>query len=329
TVKQAEMFAAIRAQYNIPRDPNLKLRDFPTLKHVIQFAYDRRPDLAAATVAPAIVTTTPEPAVAVAAAPADEDQIADAVLKIVAEKTGYPKDMLDVELDLEADLGIDTVKQAEMFAAIRAQYNIPRDPNLKLRDFPTLKHVIQFARDRAAAKPAAPAVPVEPKPSEKTTGPRPPVQSFEAANQVPRRVPVPVLRPPLELCKATGVTLGHGSRVVIMSDGDGVGSAITQLLERMGVEALQLERGMSPGELGDRLRQWSSTGPVHGVYWLPALDHEGPIGALELAAWHKEVQLRLKSLYTTMRSLCEQIAAPGVFLVSATRLGGQHGYDPA
>ena len=43
------------------------------------------------------------------------------------EKTGYPKDMLDLDLDLEADLGVDTVKQAEMFAAIRETYNIPRD----------------------------------------------------------------------------------------------------------------------------------------------------------------------------------------------------------
>ena len=31
--------------------------------------------------------------------------------------------MLDLDLDLEADLGIDTVKQAEMFAAIRAAYD--------------------------------------------------------------------------------------------------------------------------------------------------------------------------------------------------------------
>ena len=30
-----------------------------------------------------------------------------------------------------------------------------------------------------------------------------------------------------------------------------------------------------------------------------------------------------------MRALYEQIAAPGTFLVSATRLGGQHGYDDA
>ncbi len=58
------------------------------------------------------------------------------ILALVVEKTGYPKDMLDLDLDLEADLGVDTVKQAEMFAAIREIYNIPRDENLKLRDFP-------------------------------------------------------------------------------------------------------------------------------------------------------------------------------------------------
>ena len=62
----------------------------------------------------------------------------------MAEKTGYPKDMLDLELDLEADLGVDTVKQAEMFAAVREIYNIPRDENRKLRDYPTLAHVIRF-----------------------------------------------------------------------------------------------------------------------------------------------------------------------------------------
>ncbi len=79
----------------------------------------------------------------------DPGAIKETVLEIVAEKTGYPKDMLDLDLDLEADLGIDTVKQAEMFASVRAAYNIPRDENLKLREFPTLAHVIKFAQDRA------------------------------------------------------------------------------------------------------------------------------------------------------------------------------------
>ena len=157
TVKQAEMFAAIRESYNIPRDENLKLRDFPTLAHVIRFAYEQasRPcgwlPSAALSQLPAgqacgRVQRCRVPAVAVQAP--TEDPIKEKVLAIVAEKTGYPKDMLDLDLDLEADLGIDTVKQAEMFAAIRESYNIPRDENLKLRDFPTLAHVIRFAYDK-------------------------------------------------------------------------------------------------------------------------------------------------------------------------------------
>ena len=45
------------------------------------------------------------------------DAVAAKVLEIVAAKTGYPEDMLELDLDLEADLGIDTVKQAETFQA--------------------------------------------------------------------------------------------------------------------------------------------------------------------------------------------------------------------
>ena len=38
------------------------------------------------------------------------------VLEIVAGETGYPTELLDMDLDLEADLGIDTVKQAEVIS---------------------------------------------------------------------------------------------------------------------------------------------------------------------------------------------------------------------
>ena len=155
TVKQAEMFAAIRTVYNIPRDENLKLRDYPTLAHVIRFVYEKRPDShLAAQPSPAItesrlpISEAPLAPFAVTAQRPTDDSVKGKVLEIVAQKTGYPKDMLDLDLDLEADLGVDTVKQAEMFAAVRAAYNIPRDENLKLRDFPTLAHVIKFAHDR-------------------------------------------------------------------------------------------------------------------------------------------------------------------------------------
>ncbi len=89
------------------------------------------------------------------------DGVKDRILALVVEKTGYQQDMLDLDLDLEADLGVDTVKQAEMFAAIREMYSIPRDENRKLRDYPTLAHVIQFVYDkRPDLANAAPVPPI-------------------------------------------------------------------------------------------------------------------------------------------------------------------------
>ncbi|MGA7947499.1 MAG: beta-ketoacyl synthase N-terminal-like domain-containing protein, partial [Candidatus Sulfotelmatobacter sp.] len=129
TVKQAEVFATIREAYNVPREENRKLRDYPTLAHVIRFVYDKRPDLAVPISAAAKEeigpATTPTAAPEKPAQAATSVQIVSSdsvkyrILALVVEKTGYPVDMLDLDLDLEADLGVDTVKQAEMFAAIR------------------------------------------------------------------------------------------------------------------------------------------------------------------------------------------------------------------
>ena len=103
--------------YGIERDDALKLRDYPTLRHVVAVR-DRRAGAAEAPPAPA-AEPWPRPAAAACGRACRRRTAMSAVLEIVAEQTGYPADMLDPDLDLEADLGIDTVKQAEMFAAIR------------------------------------------------------------------------------------------------------------------------------------------------------------------------------------------------------------------
>src|SRR5260370_14878438 len=122
-------------------------------------------------------------------------------MSTLVAKTGLSGYMLDLDLDLEADLGVDTVKQAEMFAAVRAAYNIPRDENMKLRDFPTLAHVIKFAHDRSGLVSAAPASasktqqagPKPPASAPSIQAQRPALASFDAANRIPRRVPVETL----------------------------------------------------------------------------------------------------------------------------------------
>ena len=212
TVKQAEMFAAIREKYGIARDDALKLRDYPTLRHVAGFVNDSATPATAtpaangtppATATPAAATPTAPPtpaaetppatatpaaatpAPAATAATPTTDDVMTAVLAIVAEQTGYPADMLDPDLDLEADLGIDTVKQAEMFAAIREKYGIARDDALKLRDYPTLRHVAGFVTDRATPATATPAA-----------DGTPPATATPAANGTPPATATPAAATP-------------------------------------------------------------------------------------------------------------------------------------
>ncbi len=45
-------------------------------------------------------------------------QVLDAVLAIVSNRTGYPSDMLDPDLDLEADLSIDSIKRTEILGEL-------------------------------------------------------------------------------------------------------------------------------------------------------------------------------------------------------------------
>ncbi len=44
--------------------------------------------------------------------------LADRIREVVCEKTGYPPDMIQMEMDIEADLGIDSIKRVEILAAL-------------------------------------------------------------------------------------------------------------------------------------------------------------------------------------------------------------------
>ena len=230
-----------------------------------------------------------------------------------------------MDLDLEADLGVDTVKQAETFAAVREAYGIARQENMKLRDFPTLKHVVQFVYDfRPDLAPEGAKAPEPTAPPQPVAAPR--VQaSLEDADKVPRRVPVPSLRPALDRCKPTGVSLGKDSRVVVAADAGGVAEALAKVLAKSGVSVLSLDCALPTDEVTRRVGRWLEDAPVQGVFWLPALDVEPKLAEMDLAGFREANRRRVKNLHAAMRVLYDSVAAPGRFLVSATRLGGLHG----
>ncbi|MGB0956521.1 MAG: acyltransferase domain-containing protein, partial [Panacagrimonas sp.] len=129
-------------------------------------------------------TSTPAPAQVSAEPPAASEAVAVAVdwkaelLKIVADRTGYPEEMLSVDADLEADLGIDSIKRVEIVGALRE--SVPEAAANKIADITenltrasTLAAMIQQLPDIAQASPAAtipspqaaPAPAAQPKPA--------------------------------------------------------------------------------------------------------------------------------------------------------------------
>ncbi len=317
TVKQAELFARIREEYGIERDEGLRLRDYPTLAHVVGFVRER----AALSSTP---QASPPPESPGSPSTADTaDDVTDRVVALVAEQTGYPPEMLAPDLDLEADLGIDTVKQAELFARIREEYGIERDEGLRLRDYPTLAHVVGFVRERAAGESGPPVV------AEAVENPveHPAEAGDERVPGFSRRIPSTVLLPELERCAATRVALGPSSRVLVMADAGGVAGALVSRLEQLGVETLLLDGALDAEGLTATLTSFRQGGEITGVYWLPALDDEGPLSEICPSEWREAIRRRVKLLAVTMRQLYRDIAGTGTFLLGATRLGGRHGYD--
>ncbi len=87
----------------------------------------------------------------VAIAPAPEIDFAilsGTLLDVVSEKTGYPAEMLELDMDMEADLGIDSIKRVEIMGALQEEMPELPQPDLEdLGDLRTLSQIIEYLRD--------------------------------------------------------------------------------------------------------------------------------------------------------------------------------------
>jgi malonyl CoA-acyl carrier protein transacylase len=343
TVKQAELFLAVRTEYGIPRREDLRLSDYNTLAKVIQFVQDAPGGLdkdsstSAAPEKEAEIQTAADLAqkvetmetVPVVAGEKEDATVKAFVLDLVSEKTGYPVEMLDLDLDLEADLGIDTVKQAELFLAVRTQYGIPRREDLRLSDYNTLAKVIGFVHDALADQPDEPAAGNDSHQEQPATAEEARPLEVDVESSLVRRVPVPVLRPRMEFCQSTGVILGKGSRVLIVADQGKTSDSLVLLLRGHKVQV----KVVSPDAAADEAARWQVEGNIQGVYFLVGLDVATPLDEIDPKSWHEVLQTRVYLLAELMKVIpgtegsAEGIDKPAKpFLLSATRMGGLFGY---
>ncbi|MEZ8193692.1 phosphopantetheine-binding protein [Vibrio cortegadensis] len=99
---------------------------------------------------PVPVKAQPAPVAApVAVQSADAEKV---MLEVVAEKTGYPTEMLDLEMDMEADLGIDSIKRVEILGTV--QDEMPNLPELNPEDLAecrTLGEIVTYMNSKMSS----------------------------------------------------------------------------------------------------------------------------------------------------------------------------------
>ncbi|MCN9242318.1 SDR family oxidoreductase [Streptomyces sp. RY43-2] len=83
-------------------------------------AVEQRTSVAAPVVPPAPATdAAPVPPPELSAPELSAPELEELLLSVVAQLTGYPVEMLTVDMELEADLGVDSIKRVEILSAVR------------------------------------------------------------------------------------------------------------------------------------------------------------------------------------------------------------------
>jgi acyl carrier protein len=153
TVKQAEIMAAVREHYGLAKDESFRLADYPTLQDLAEYLVQRlvlsgqaqSPSANAETAEP---VSDGQPAVVVQRPGVVWRDTYTVLLAQLCEKTGYDAGEIEPAFELEADLGVDTVKQAEIMAAVREHYGLAKDETFRLADYPTLQDLAEYLVER-------------------------------------------------------------------------------------------------------------------------------------------------------------------------------------
>jgi malonyl CoA-acyl carrier protein transacylase/acyl carrier protein len=147
SIKRVEILGTFQQRTNLLGPGDMEaLGQRKTLAEVIDFIVSRGPAVEA------------PPVAAVAAVTRDRSAIADTLLRLVSDRTGYPRDMLDLKLNLEADLGIDSIKRVEILGTFQQQTNLLGPGDMEaLGQRKTLAEVIDFL---VSPRPEGPVQPV-------------------------------------------------------------------------------------------------------------------------------------------------------------------------
>jgi acyl transferase domain-containing protein/NAD(P)-dependent dehydrogenase (short-subunit alcohol dehydrogenase family) len=254
----------------------------------------------------------------------DRDVVATRLVEIVRDRTGYPIEMLELDLDLEADLGIDSIKRVEILGTLRdtvPSLGESTDPSTmdalsRARTLGAIvDKVLEISRKLEAARPRSEV-------SANGSGlEASPAHSSPVGRMVLEVVPAPLA------CDRSGLL--QGGVIVVTDDGRGVARGVASALEAAGhsvvLAGLNEVDFSSPASVEGLLDLARSSGDVAGiVHALPL--REFPSASLDRAAWADRMGPEVKGLFLLAKAAAEDLERAslrgGGALVAAISMGG-------
>ncbi|MEC8981421.1 MAG: beta-ketoacyl synthase N-terminal-like domain-containing protein [SAR324 cluster bacterium] len=143
SIKRVEILGSVQDQIpQLPEVPGDELAEMRTLGQIVEHLKSKMGD---------DVSTIESPVAEVVATPKSSGtngvDPAPVFMSIISEKTGYPSEMLELSMDMEADLGIDSIKRVEIMWALQEQYqNLPQISANDIAELRTVGQIIEHVK---------------------------------------------------------------------------------------------------------------------------------------------------------------------------------------
>ncbi|MFO7667672.1 MAG: SDR family NAD(P)-dependent oxidoreductase, partial [Desulfobacterales bacterium] len=177
-----------------------------------------------------------------------ENIIKETLIETISHLTGYPVETLGLDMDLEADLGIDSIKRVEIFSSIEEKIpGIPSIPPEAMGSLKTLGNIIDYLTGSGAPDISSPAPDSDRLSSDKVS-----IETQQRGQSLllPTRNVISIVEKPL--LSSNGLFSPSG-RIFITDDKGGLSKTIIDELSSLniGAELVSLKNFINVSDLSD------------------------------------------------------------------------------
>jgi len=188
---------------------------------------------------------------------AKRERFVGTLMEVVADLTGYPQDMLELPMDMEADLGIDSIKRVEILAAVEGR--MPDMPTVQpeyMGSLRTLAQIVDYcvgeskqtdaeeaSGNQSSATSSAPSAVVEASSDNAEEAASQVAEDYDSRRRVVHAVPIAAPQ-------MSSLPVPTDAEVWVTDDGNGLSKALVAALEARGHAArlVSLDPNFAPGD---------------------------------------------------------------------------------